>query len=296
MILIVENLKKTRYRSLFILQTNIPVSIYRFEPSEYIELVEEGQKSQYAKPYEEYLAREADKAKKAEERRRTNLLLNEKMKEPLNGNLALNFLFKNSDIGELIKQKSSGSNDGFIDVSRASITTQSILSAAGEEEEDLLIPPNKVTGYYKKKTKIKIGNINDFINKLCQRSVVQEYLNSEDPEFGGVRKLLADFMNKVKGKILESTNLKNDLPSHMDEIHAYVIQQIHNQMFHRDMPSVAEYNFQLQIERMQKLEPSAYGITANMGVDTHEMRQCWRSAIKELKLIVDAPTPALKLQ
>jgi hypothetical protein len=42
MILIVENLKKTRYRSLFILQTIIPVSIYRFEPSEYIELVEEG--------------------------------------------------------------------------------------------------------------------------------------------------------------------------------------------------------------------------------------------------------------
>jgi hypothetical protein len=45
MINIVENLKKTRYRSLFILQTNLPFAIYRFEPSEYIELVEEGQKS-----------------------------------------------------------------------------------------------------------------------------------------------------------------------------------------------------------------------------------------------------------
>jgi hypothetical protein len=60
------------------------------------------------------------------------------MKEPLNGNLALNFLFKNSDIGELIKTKSGGLNDGFIDVSRASradIMNQSILSAAGEEED-----------------------------------------------------------------------------------------------------------------------------------------------------------------
>jgi hypothetical protein len=49
-------------------------------------------------------------------------------------------------------------------------------------------------------------------------------LNSEDPEFGGVRKLLSDFMNKVKGKILESSYLKHDLSNHMDEIHAYVIQ------------------------------------------------------------------------
>jgi hypothetical protein len=106
MIGIVETLKKTRYRSLFILQTNMNFAIYRFEPSEFVELVEEGQKSQYAKPYEEHIAREQERIKLAEERRRTNLLLKEKMKEPLNGNLALNFLFKNSDIGELIKTKS----------------------------------------------------------------------------------------------------------------------------------------------------------------------------------------------
>ena len=122
--------------------------------------------------------------------------------------------------------------------------SQSILSNTGEED-DPPVPANKVPGYYKKKTKIKTGNINDFINKVCQRSVIQEYLNSEDPEFGGVRKLLADYMAKVKEKILESPYLKHDLLSHMDEIHAYVIQQIHNQMFHREMPSVAEYNFSL---------------------------------------------------
>lgn len=78
---------------------------------------------------------------------------------------------------------------------------------------------------------------------MCQRSVVQDYFNSEDPEFGGVRKLLADFMAKIREKILESPHLKHDLSSHMDEIHSYIIQQMHNQMFHREMPSVAEYNF-----------------------------------------------------
>ena len=120
-------------------------AIYRFEPSEFVELVEEGQKSLYAKPYEEYIAKENEKAKIAEERRRTNLLLKEKMKEPLNGNLALNFLFKNSDIGELIKTKSTGSNEGgFIDVSRASSKSDALYgSVLGSEmiEEADSIPP-----------------------------------------------------------------------------------------------------------------------------------------------------------
>lgn len=39
---------------------------------------------------------------------------------------------------------------------------------------------------------------------------------------------------------------------------------------------------------MQKLELSAYGITPNMGVDTPEMRTCWKSAIRELIRIPEA--------
>ena len=65
-------------------------------------------------------------------------------------------------------------------------------------------------GYYKKKNKIKIGNINDFINKLRKLVILQEYFKQDDPEFGGVKKLFSDFMNKMKTKVLESPYLRSD--------------------------------------------------------------------------------------
>lgn len=105
----------------------MPFSIYRFEPSEFVELVEDGQKSQYGLYFEEYNRKKEERRQLADERRRTNELLKQKMKEPLNGNLALNFLFKNSDIGELIKAKSGGASEsGFIDVSRATARSDNL--------------------------------------------------------------------------------------------------------------------------------------------------------------------------
>jgi hypothetical protein len=35
--------------------TQLNINIYKFEPSEFIELVEDGQKSTHAKPFEEHL-------------------------------------------------------------------------------------------------------------------------------------------------------------------------------------------------------------------------------------------------
>jgi ribonuclease D len=50
------------------------------------------------------LKKKANKIK-AEERKQANLMLQERMKQPLNGNLALNFLFKDQDITEIVKLK-----------------------------------------------------------------------------------------------------------------------------------------------------------------------------------------------
>lgn len=46
---IVEKLKKTKARSKFILQTKFDVFMYKFEGPDYIELVDDGYKSFYAK-------------------------------------------------------------------------------------------------------------------------------------------------------------------------------------------------------------------------------------------------------
>ena len=145
------------------------------------------------------------------------------MKEPLNGNLALTFLFKNSDIGELIKTNNVVTSRATEQNSANLTSNNSVLGFDEDEVPHVPVSPQSVPGYYKKKNKIKIGNINDFINKLRKLVILQEYFKQDDPEFGGVKKLFSDFMNKMKTKVLESPYLRNDHQQHLDEINSYVL-------------------------------------------------------------------------
>ncbi len=65
-------MRKTKARSKFIIQTRFDFYLYRFDQPDYIELVEEGQKSKYAKEFEEYIEQEKKKQQTAEERKRSN--------------------------------------------------------------------------------------------------------------------------------------------------------------------------------------------------------------------------------
>lgn len=60
MIEIVSTLRKTKARSKFIFQKELNLSIFKFEPNEWIELVGEGEKSVWSKPFEDYAAREKE--------------------------------------------------------------------------------------------------------------------------------------------------------------------------------------------------------------------------------------------
>lgn len=48
---------------------------------------------------------------KEEERKKSNQLLQERMQKPLTGNLALNFMFKDQDLANIIKIKAAKSED-----------------------------------------------------------------------------------------------------------------------------------------------------------------------------------------
>ena len=105
--IIVNNLRRIKARSKFILHAQLQLSIYKFQPKDWLELVEEGQKSRYTAPYEEHKERE----KKLEEERKNKELASKKTKL-LQGSLALNFLFKDQDLSEIIKIKSGAQQPG----------------------------------------------------------------------------------------------------------------------------------------------------------------------------------------
>ena len=48
------NLKATKARSRFIQQANLNINIYKYEPSDYLELCEEGSNRVYPKLFEQY--------------------------------------------------------------------------------------------------------------------------------------------------------------------------------------------------------------------------------------------------
>lgn len=67
-----KSLKKVKARSQFTLERDLGLNIFRFEPNEWIELVNEGQKSVWARPFEEHMIREKETKQKEEERKRNN--------------------------------------------------------------------------------------------------------------------------------------------------------------------------------------------------------------------------------
>lgn len=108
---IVHNLRRTKARSRFIQGTNLDVYIYKFEPNDFLELVEDKQKAKFTQPYEEFKHREAEKKKKEElDKQAKEAALNKQ--RPLQGNLALNFLFKDQDFSEIIKIKGQANQPG----------------------------------------------------------------------------------------------------------------------------------------------------------------------------------------
>ena len=67
-----KNLRKNKARSAFILEKDLELQIFKFEPNEWIEIVNEGEKSVWARPFEEYLNREKEAKLKEEERIKSN--------------------------------------------------------------------------------------------------------------------------------------------------------------------------------------------------------------------------------
>lgn len=77
--------------------------------------------------YQDYIEADRKRKEKDEERKQSSQILEERMRQPLQGNLALNFLFKDQDLSEIIRMRvndgtptqTSNGKESFIRVSEA---------------------------------------------------------------------------------------------------------------------------------------------------------------------------------
>ena len=105
---LVHNLKATKARSRFIQQTNLNVNIYKYEPSEYLELVQEGEMQTFPLQFEQYKEFKEKELQRLEYERWLAQERANKTNRNMAGNLALTFLFKDQDLHEIIKFKQGG--------------------------------------------------------------------------------------------------------------------------------------------------------------------------------------------
>ena len=105
---LVHNLKATKARSRFIQQANLNVNIYKYEPSEYLELVEENSTQTYPVLFEQYKEFKEKEHQRFEYERWLAQERANKTNRNMAGNLALTFLFKDQDLHEIIKFKQGG--------------------------------------------------------------------------------------------------------------------------------------------------------------------------------------------
>lgn len=89
-----HNLKATKARSRFIQQANLNVNIYKYEPSNYLELVEENEQQKFTLQFEQYKEFKDKELKRLEYERWLAQERQNKTNRNMAGNLALTFLFK----------------------------------------------------------------------------------------------------------------------------------------------------------------------------------------------------------
>lgn len=325
---LIHNLKSTKARSRFIQEAALNVNIYKYTPSNFLELVEDNQPQKYPEMFEEYRDFKDKEAARLEYEKWLNEERMIKTNRNMAGNLALTFLFKDQDLHEIIRFKKGGvggaagqedtqSIAGSSDNRRSSkIVTEGAVSRADPREKmggaDLIskeeyerksakfrkpngeeMQAHEVPGYYIKKVKYNVKTVNDFINKLRRTSVCDKFFLQNEPDFCGLKQLFQKLFDTTRQALREDKQLagnEDELDHNMVEISNFVMYNLHSEFFYNPEMSFEEKAFQRKLAVLEKLPSKAFGIEIE-----DNMRHAWKMAIKEASRLQEQQTPRGKL-
>ena len=200
------------------------------------------------------------------------------MKQPLKGNLALNFLFKDQDFSDIIRMKTDTNSRETMRHTSSTSMRESVMTADEESKVDV----TKIKGYFKRKSSHEILTVQDFINKLNKTGVLKKFLSKNDSEFAGIKVLFAEFYVRLEKFINDDVAMQKDCKYHMNEIHESLMFQLHREFFSNNRFSDEEITFYEKMQAMQSLPPSAFSVPAKINVDAVEIKFAWKLAMKQL--------------
>lgn len=171
------------------------------------------------------------------------------MKQPLAQNLALNFLFKDQDLSEIIKLRF---NDGTQQTaashrdstsSRMSESSSSQLNTSSREsvsefaDQEQFRDLTKIPGYYKKKISNDITSVQEFVNKVYKSQVLSKFFSQSDTNFAGITDLFQELYTKLSQHILADGAMMKEHRLHIKEINEFIMFQLHSEFFNNQQPS-----------------------------------------------------------
>ena len=117
------------------------------------------------------------------------------------------------------------------------------------------------------------------------------FFSQNDPAWAGISQLFNSLQTRLEVMIRSDSRMQTDAPMHLQEIHEYIIFQLHGEFFLNKQASRQEADFQKQITAMQTLEPSQYGPGNSRFQGSSEMKFAFHQAIKQVKKIAEQKTP-----
>lgn len=93
--------------------------------------------------------------------------------------------------------------------------------------DESMIDITKIPGYFSRKNKYKVGNVNDFVNKLRKAAVCERSFENDDPNNCGIHTVMQKFQRRIMILLKDEPLLKGDYLTHLEEINEYVMLQLH---------------------------------------------------------------------
>jgi hypothetical protein len=177
------------------------------------------------------------------------------------------------------------------------MTAEQLMTEFNMTEDEIheQLDITKFPGYFKQKISHPILNFNDFIHKMRKTLVLRKFFSHNNIEFAGIKEILRVFYEKMEASIKEEPSMADDLRMHMDEIHEVIMFQLYGEFFANQKPSQDEKAFQAKYLSLYCFTPAAFGIPANVDMDSPEMKFAWKLATRQLVKIHEAQTPRAKL-
>ena len=109
------------------------------------------------------------------------------------------------------------------------------LSARFKKENGQEMQPHEVPGFYTRKVRYNVRNINDFIMKLRKTAMCDQFFQQNNLEFCGLKEVFEKLFRITRRELAKNELLgrEEEIGQNMVEISNFVMYNLHSEFFYK---------------------------------------------------------------